>query len=122
MREIKFKFVYSNNKDFIAKIFDLVDIINGEPFDVLSDMPMYKDYKIVGEYQYTGLKDKNGVEIYEDDLINIGGRNYRVIYQDAGFRVGRSKLSKTLGLCYAILKGVVVGNAHQNPEFLESEL
>lgn len=69
MREIKFEYIYSNWKDFIKKSFTLDEISNWDCYEFMSDMPMYKDYKLLTYRQYTWLKDKNWVEIYEGDIV-----------------------------------------------------
>lgn len=68
-RVIKFKYIYSDGKSFIVKIFTLDDITNGDPFEVLSDSPLLKSYRCIARLQWTGLTDKNGVDIYEGDLL-----------------------------------------------------
>ena len=72
--------------------------------------------------QYTGLLDKNGVEIYEGDIYTQGDKNikYVVVFKSAKFagkQVGNESLA---GLSYWQDRIEVIGNIHENPELLEA--
>jgi len=101
MREIKFR-AWDGREIFQAMLTVAPDgIINPTSIDLM---------------QYTGLKDKNGKEIYEGDIIRVyDGENTEVYYDDGcflvlGFRADELYLHEDT--CE------VVGNIYENPELL----
>jgi uncharacterized phage protein (TIGR01671 family) len=72
--------------------------------------------------QYTGLKDKNGVEIYEGDVVEVASFNpsrYEVVFNRGGFCMRRSKASLYYPDGKYLEDGEVIGNIYQNPELLK---
>ena len=110
MREIKFRAWDKVNKKWI-KHFN-VDLLN---------VPQMQFVELM---QYTGLKDKNGKEIYEGDIISFGDSKTVVFYEHAKFKV-KHRYDNSCYRYYDLReasyfnKGKVIGNIYENKELLE---
>lgn len=78
--------------------------------------------EVVHLCQYTGLKDKNGIKIFEGDIIESNGYNHLVTYNEklAGFCAVNAKHPEDIcGINQQWINEcnkVVIGNVIDNPE------
>jgi uncharacterized phage protein (TIGR01671 family) len=157
MRQIKFrahKPVHGDDKTPVMTMpFTLGNLQDKEDFDFTNGMyAAWDEFGLEHEdtvvMQFTGLQDKNGVDIYEGDMITShqflfdGNEVESIIFgvigsNDFGWTLGRiknkfyedytgyepSEGETNLGDFYGLHEESfeVIGNIHENPELLESK-
>lgn len=119
MREIKFRAWDEKEKKF----FDISKPMY--QFQKDGTLFLHKDFILL---QYTGLKDKNGTEIYEGDIIktqrSVGKTNIaKVIFNHGSFVAKYSDISNWKHLSTGSQSDCeVIGNIYSNSELLTNPL
>jgi len=113
MREIKFRAWRPENKvmETAYKFGCRCDMQNA-----LDRKGVYEEFIVM---QFTGLKDKNGKEIYEGDVLSEWGGDVGVIEWSqicCGFILATDDANNGI---YNPEKSVVMGNIYENPDLLK---
>ena len=109
MREIKFRAWDKINKNMIYDRTGTID----QTFFAYNDLP--KGWELM---QYTGLKDKNGKEIYEGDICKIEQLEglHKVVWSGIGFWFKRCDDGELFAPRSYLIE--IIGNVYENPEVL----
>lgn len=117
MREIKFRAWDKLNKDMFN-----VESINFQERRVYKDTVSYREFNDVEFIQYTGLKDKNGKEIYEGDIVILHNGKYKVIFntEEARFVLRDDEFEINIPFTNNNNERMeVLGNVYENPELIK---
>ncbi len=121
MKEIKFKFIYGIDGEedtYFSKTFSFGEIEMTDHIAELADNPLYMDYSILKKLLFTGLKDKNGKEIYESDVIESTKYDPRTGVKES--YIWLCEWDETGFIFDTIGELEIIGNIYENPELLDT--
>jgi hypothetical protein len=124
VREIKFRAWNKDEKKMWGH-----DLMHKNRLFALSDFLPHQDFLVIpnGKHiilmQYTGLKDKNGKEIFEGDILTNGKFNCQIYWENGQWRWQRLDANDSLYIYLLVNKNKVeiIGNIYENPELLNDQ-
>jgi hypothetical protein len=116
-REIKFRAWTGKQFEYDFNMYS-----NGNAIDI--DVPKHLPSRLLNWQlcQFTGLQDKNGIDIYEGDIVS--GARYlepcKIVFKKGMFHAVGEDIA---GDCVGYYRGEyeVIGNIYENPEFLDRD-
>ena len=135
MREILFRGKRVDNGEWIEGFYVRIEgahkIYTGNVDIYLTPLSDYEEreeerHRIVLKTlgQFTGLADKNGVKIFEGDIIindNFPNEEGFVYWKDGAFYAGKKELNEMLLNKHHHSTIKIIGNIHDNPELIGGE-
>lgn len=127
-REIKFRFIGQHDESTrIHIIYKTIEELE------LGGLHVPERFYLIARNEYTGLKDKNGVDIYEGDIIGIipyynnpKGAIFSIYFSEdtAQFSYDEDKEKELMiePLTNIVDECMVIGNIYQYPELLTKQV
>ncbi len=124
MREIKFKYIFSDGKEFKSTVLSLAAIENGALKSFINNIP--SSFELVAVCQFTGLlykNDDNFDETFDGTIIkcNINSQHKENIIGFIEYKLGNWWIYATDGSMYYFNSASnvkVLGNRFENKELL----
>lgn len=120
MREIKFRAIFQRTPNSREPEGDFCVMHYGTGFSRYGLVYPMGWRLLAKDLQYTGLKDRNKVEIYEGDILDINGVRFLVTWSDRGWFPFSDRNDNGEWEWDADMF-IVIGNIYENPELMEEK-
>lgn len=132
MREIRFRGIRADNREWAYGYYQFRHLEEVHSISFVNNLNDDDYHFVAGNTvgQFTGLKDKNGVEIYEGDIVRLWiyndtllewARVLPVIYceQWCQFVIDDKSIKEQHAIWEFFEEFEIIGNIHENPELLK---